>query len=135
MKTKESRFLILMLTLALIPFEQLAAQIITPVPKERRSRIDAERAGFHDANNIRTVFYNFGMVGDFQPAGVDVSVFHSAEIPKRPQLPGNQPHHRSLGQQRRLPDSHRHQDAPATCPRPRCKPRALTRRRSLTYES
>ncbi|MBM2840255.1 MAG: hypothetical protein HW412_783 [Bacteroidetes bacterium] len=61
---------------------ELAAQIIPPVPRDKRGRIDAEREGFHDANNIRTVFLNYGMVGDFKPAGVDVSVFHSAEIPK-----------------------------------------------------
>jgi hypothetical protein len=61
---------------------ELSAQIVPPVPREKRGRIDAEREGFHDANNIRTVFLNYGMVGDFRPAGVDVSVFHSFEVPK-----------------------------------------------------
>ncbi|HYM80391.1 MAG TPA: hypothetical protein VEY91_03145 [Candidatus Limnocylindria bacterium] len=54
------------------------------VPPDQRGRIDAERSGFHDAANIRTVFWNYGMVGDYppNPGGVDLSVFHSAEVPK-----------------------------------------------------
>jgi len=53
-------------------------------PPEERGRSDAERSGFHDAANIRTVFWNFGMVGDYppDPGNVDLSVFHSAEVPK-----------------------------------------------------
>ncbi|HZW39403.1 MAG TPA: hypothetical protein VFF33_08905 [Ignavibacteriaceae bacterium] len=49
-----------------------------------RGRIDAERTGTHDANKIRTIFYNYGMVGDYppDPLRVDYSVFHSVEIPK-----------------------------------------------------
>ncbi len=61
------------------------AQTLQPVvPQEQRGRIDAERSGTHDAANIRTVFYNFGMVGDYpaDPGGVDLSVFHSVEVPK-----------------------------------------------------
>ncbi len=60
------------------------AQYQPVVPQELRGRVDAERAGFHDAANIRTVFYNFGMVGDYppDPGNVDLSVFHSAEVPK-----------------------------------------------------
>jgi len=60
------------------------AQLQPVVPKEMRGRVDAERAGFHDAANIRTVFYNYGMVGDYprDPGNVDLSVFHSAEVPK-----------------------------------------------------
>jgi hypothetical protein len=73
-----------MITLALVLAGRLDAQVYTPVPKDRRSRIDAERQGFHDANNIRTVFLNYGMVGDYpaNPGGVDLSVFHSVEVPK-----------------------------------------------------
>lgn len=84
MKMLAYRFIILMVTLVLLPCGQLAAQIVTPVPKAKRSRIDAERQGFHDANNIRTVFLNYGMVGDYpaDPGNVDLSVFHSVEIPK-----------------------------------------------------
>jgi hypothetical protein len=53
-------------------------------PPNQRGRIDAERSGFHDAANIRTVFWNFGMVGDYpaDPGNVDLTVFHSAEVPK-----------------------------------------------------
>jgi len=60
------------------------AAVPTPVPPEQRGRIDAERSGFHDAANIRTVFWNFGMVGDYpaDPLGVDLTTFHSAEAPK-----------------------------------------------------
>ncbi|MCI0513481.1 hypothetical protein L0128_09735, partial [candidate division KSB1 bacterium] len=60
------------------------AQYLPVVPKEMRGRVDAERAGYHDAANIRTVFYNYGMVGDYppDPGNVDLSVFHSAEVPK-----------------------------------------------------
>ena len=54
------------------------------VPPEKRGRIDAERAGTHDAGDIRTVFYNYGMVGDYpaNPINVDLSIFHSVEVPK-----------------------------------------------------
>ena len=60
------------------------AQVPTPVPADQRGRPDAERSGTHDAANIRTVFWNFGMVGDYpaDPGNVDLSVFHSAEVPK-----------------------------------------------------
>jgi hypothetical protein len=60
------------------------AQLEPVVPPDERGRIDAERSGTHDASNIRTIFYNFGMVGDYppDPINVDLSVFHSAEVPK-----------------------------------------------------
>ena len=60
-------------------------QVLLPtVPPGERGRIDAERMGFHDANRIRTLFWNFGMVGDYppDPGNVDLSVFHSVEVPK-----------------------------------------------------
>ncbi|MEW6702643.1 MAG: hypothetical protein AB1298_07975 [Bacteroidota bacterium] len=61
-----------------------AQDLLPVVPPELRGRIDAERIGTHDANRIRTLFYNFGMVGDYppDPLRVDVSVFHSVEVPK-----------------------------------------------------
>src|SRR6058998_3675646 len=61
-----------------------AAQPHTSVPQSQRGRIDAERSGTHDAANIRTVFWNFGMVGDYppDPGNVDLTVFHSVEVPK-----------------------------------------------------
>jgi hypothetical protein len=60
------------------------ADVVTPVPQDQRGRADAERAGQHDANNLRTIFWNYGMVGDYprDPVNVDLSVFHSAEAPK-----------------------------------------------------
>ncbi len=60
------------------------AQYQPVVPAEQRGRVDAERSGFHDAANIRTIFYNYGMVGGYpeDPGNVDLSVFHSAEVPK-----------------------------------------------------
>ncbi len=62
----------------------LSQTILPLVPPEWRGTIDAERQGMHDANLIRTMFYNFGMVGDYpsDPLNVDLSIFHSVEIPK-----------------------------------------------------
>src|ERR1039458_3854447 len=55
------------------------AQILPVIPDSLRGKIDQERMGTHDANKIRTMFYNFGMVGDYppDPLNVDLSVFHS----------------------------------------------------------
>src|ERR1035437_2167168 len=60
------------------------AQLLPVIPDSLRGKIDPERMGTHDANKIRTMFYNFGMVGDYppDPLNVDLSVFHSVEIPK-----------------------------------------------------
>jgi hypothetical protein len=57
--------------------------MVTPGPGPV-GNLDAERSGFHDANRIRTVFWNYGMVGDYppDPGNVDLSVFHSVEVPK-----------------------------------------------------
>jgi len=52
------------------------------VPPEKRSSSDAERKGLHDANNIRTEFSNFGMVGNWWGGGVDIATQHSVEVPK-----------------------------------------------------
>jgi hypothetical protein len=60
-------------------FAQVAPQPL--VPQALRSSIDAERMGTHDANRIRTRFFNFGMVGDYE-GNPDLSVFHSVEVPK-----------------------------------------------------
>jgi len=84
MNTKRPGALILMVILVLLIPGPTLAQLQPPVPKEKRGRLDAERSGFQDANNIRTVFYNYGMVGDYppDPLNVDLSVFHSVEVPK-----------------------------------------------------
>lgn len=59
-----------------------ASQELEPlVPENRRGAIDFERMGTHDANRIRTRFFNFGMVGDFD-GNPDLSVFHSVEVPR-----------------------------------------------------
>ena len=60
------------------------AQLQPVVPKSQRGHSDAERVGHHDAANIRTRFWNYGMVGDYppNPGTVDLSVFHSCEVPK-----------------------------------------------------
>ncbi len=74
-----------LLTALLAVAAPLSAQGLEPVvPPDQRGQIDAERLGQHDANRLRTRFYNFGMVGDFppDPQSVDLSVFHSAEVPK-----------------------------------------------------
>ncbi len=62
----------------------LLAEVQTPVPPEARGNHLYERAGQHDANNVRTLFWNYGMVGDYpsDPINVDLSVFHSVEVPK-----------------------------------------------------
>lgn len=79
-----ARALVLVLSLAILPGAAAAADLQPTVPPDQRGRIDAERSGTHDASNIRTVFYNFGMVGDYppNPGNVDLSVFHSSEVPK-----------------------------------------------------
>ena len=63
---------------------EVTADVPTPVPPEQRGTSDAERLGTHDASNIRTRFWNYGMVGDYpaDPGNVDLSVFHSVEVPK-----------------------------------------------------
>ena len=78
---------LLVLALALaVPTPAVAgAQALVPVvPKAQRGQIGAERTGQHDAANIRTLFHNFGMVGDFpnDPQNTDLSIFHSVEVPK-----------------------------------------------------
>ncbi len=54
------------------------------VPQNLRGDAQYERQGTHDAARIRTSFWNFGMVGDYpaDPGNVDLSVFHSVEVPK-----------------------------------------------------
>jgi hypothetical protein len=69
---------------ALLAARALAQTPAPLVPKSQRGQISAERSGTHDAANIRTVFHNFGMVGDYplDPGNADLSVFHSVEVPK-----------------------------------------------------
>ncbi|MGB3543807.1 MAG: hypothetical protein WBA11_12875, partial [Rubrivirga sp.] len=68
--------------LLLLAVASASAQTPLPVtPPELRGQINAERQGLHDANRIRTLFYNYGMVGDFD-GNPDLSVFHSVEVPR-----------------------------------------------------
>ena len=70
------------IALSMLTAGALTAQELEPTtPASWRSRIDSERQGTHDANRIRTLFYNYGMVGDFQ-TNADLSIFHSAEVPR-----------------------------------------------------
>lgn len=81
MRTSHTPILMLLLLAGGI----LSAQSYYPtVPLAKRGTSDAERLGNHDANNIRTRFWNYGMVGDYptDPIGVDLATFHSAEVPK-----------------------------------------------------
>ena len=53
------------------------------VPPDQRGDPAMERAGMHSAGNVRTLFWNYGMIGDYppDPGNVDLSVFHSVEAP------------------------------------------------------
>ena len=71
--------------IALLLTVSVAAQDLQPyVPFDLRGNLQFEYEGLHDANNIRTMFFNFGMVGSYprNPLTVDLSVFHSVEVPK-----------------------------------------------------
>ncbi len=76
-----TRFLILFLVVT----SSLAFGQYRPVvPANLRGNQNYVREGTHDANNIRTVYYNYGMVGDYplDPIHVDPCSFHSFEVPK-----------------------------------------------------
>ena len=83
-------YLILFLTSILVLFNSIidvksqTGGLLPVVDDSLRGRIDAERLGHHDFNRIRTRFYNYGMVGDYppDPIKVDLTTFHSVEIPK-----------------------------------------------------
>ncbi|HNX51902.1 MAG TPA: hypothetical protein PKL08_17165, partial [Thermoanaerobaculaceae bacterium] len=76
-----SGWLVLMALLLAAP---VRADLQPVVPVGQRGQSDAERSGTHDANRLRTTFWNYGMVGDYpsDPGNVDLSVFHSCEAPK-----------------------------------------------------
>ncbi len=84
MRSRTRRWLACAFLGCLLPVAAGSQTPLPVVPKAKRSAISAERSGTHDAANLRTVFYNFGMVGDFpiHPETVDLSVFHSVEVPK-----------------------------------------------------
>lgn len=78
------RALVLAGAIALAAGRPARAELQPVVPPDQRGTLQAERSGTHDAANIRTIFWNYGMVGDYppDPGNVDLSVFHSAEAPK-----------------------------------------------------
>lgn len=77
-------FFLIMIIVSFIFDAAQAQQFLPLVPFKQRGNDQYKREGTHDANNIRTVFYNYGMVGDYppDPINVDLSVFHSVEVPK-----------------------------------------------------
>jgi hypothetical protein len=78
------RTVLTVLALALAATVARAQTPLPTVPPDLRGQASAERQGTHDAARIRTLFWNFGMVGDYpaDPGNVDLSVFHSVEVPK-----------------------------------------------------
>ncbi len=58
----------------------LSQQLYRLVPPSGRGSSDAERRGLHDANNIATEFWNYGMVGAL--AGDDPRIHPSVEVPR-----------------------------------------------------
>ena len=67
-----------------IPLVQASSQAPPGVPQNLRGHSLYERKGMHDANNVRTEFWNYGMVGNYppDPINVDLTTFHSMEVPK-----------------------------------------------------
>lgn len=83
--TKNNLFITLIGLFCLILNIEITPQAFSlPVPDSLRGKIDAERMGHHDFNRIRTRFFNYGMVGDYpqDPINVDLTTFHSVEVPK-----------------------------------------------------
>lgn len=71
-------------SLSLGPAPAPGAPATPPVIPEARSSVAAERTGELNAGNLRTLFRNYGKIGDYpdDPLHVDLSVFHSLEAPK-----------------------------------------------------
>lgn len=90
MMTKYFSTVCSIILLASIVQDGYAQTTLFPViPKENRGNFNYERTGSHDANNIRTLFKNYGMVGSYPDeegykdvTKVDLSAFHSVEVPK-----------------------------------------------------
>ena len=78
MISKSLRYLSIIFTCAYLC---KSGQYLDVVPTEQRGHEDFVRQGTHDANRIRTMFYNYGMAGDYQTTP-DYTIFHSMEWPK-----------------------------------------------------
>lgn len=74
-------FIGILLVLLCSPSPVKSQELEPLVPSPRRGAVDFERMGHHDANRIRTRFFNFGMIGDFE-GNPDLSIFHSVEVPR-----------------------------------------------------
>lgn len=57
---------------------------LLPAPLEQPGSITAEHRGMLNATNIRTEFYNFGVIGNYlpDPISVNLSVFHCVGVIK-----------------------------------------------------
>jgi hypothetical protein len=89
MNTLRILWIFILLALLIVTAGEAQQTLLPTVPADKRGDKDYERTGTHDANNIRTLFKNFGMVGSYPDAEgytdvtkVDLSVFHSVEVPK-----------------------------------------------------
>jgi hypothetical protein len=80
-KTLSRSFKSLLTILIFVLAANIRAQFLDPVPIDQRGNEDYVRQGTHDANRIRTMFYNYGMAGDYQTTP-DYTIFHSMEWPK-----------------------------------------------------
>ncbi|MEJ2194582.1 MAG: hypothetical protein P8X73_06945 [Ignavibacteriaceae bacterium] len=67
--------------IGLIFTTSIQAQYLDVVPIDQRGKEDYVRQGTHDANRIRTMFFNYGMAGNYD-GNVDYTIFHSMEWPK-----------------------------------------------------
>jgi hypothetical protein len=83
-RRKYIRVTLLIFTFLLFITSVTNAQYLDVVPQDQRGGEDYVRQGTHDANRIRTMFYNYGMAGDYprDPGNVDYTIFHSMEWPK-----------------------------------------------------
>ena len=77
---KPVKYLLIFIVLVFSSLIQ-AQQYYDLVPLDQRGDEDYVRQGTHDANRIRTLYYNYGMVGDYQ-TNPDYTIFHSMEWPK-----------------------------------------------------
>ena len=82
MKSLRILYILVLLALFVVTAGEAQQTLLPTVPADKRGDKDFERTGTHDANNIRTLFKNFGMVGSYPDAEgyqdvtkVDLSVF------------------------------------------------------------
>ncbi len=81
MKNYSSTLKLILVFLFLILYSNANAQYLDVVPQDQRGSEDYVRQGTHDANRIRTLFFNYGMAGNYTD-NPDYTIFHSMEWPK-----------------------------------------------------